>query len=891
MKIITVSLILTLLLFTSCDYDNEGSSIHQADSDFEEDKDAQEYCDDFENNEKEEFDRDEEEIDGGDVYDQDDIDQDNDSEMDRLESETEDEVNAEEDVELESEVEVESEEESGLCAPLYALTVSDLPFANQDSTINGVNQINVERCAGHYCEGPDDLYKIYLEAGTHIVVNADADFNISLYIVKSCDDDSECYDSSLKTIRNRETLFFAPEESGNYWIVVDSCYGEEGHYSLDIRNANFPTANDNCDSAIPIMESSQILGDLSLTEFENDYDPGVTGCRSGAGKDAVYMISLNPGEGVQVDWIRFSAYQTFYFVTDCQDIERTCIGTELECENVYYNTTDSVQTVYLIVDGLFEDHDGVFSIAVDFLELSVNDTCESATELTNPFSISGNTLTALDDEQTELFFSEGPDLFYNLSIPPRKTLRLWFDDVETYVGMYRKFTCDGEDFGIHNQRWFLNPEQSINSYFIPNPSEDPLDTLVVIDSSGCGYYTFNLSGETMDFDMGGETCEQAIPIGTSTFLEGTLSGRTDDHSPQDYNCTIEATDAPEMVYTLELLSGHGIDFQITSPTSTEDKKIYLTNHCNPLEAICLSQSDENGYLTYSNTSASTQTLYFFIEGKNLWDNYPFQIAIEERELEIGDICESALPIISGTTMEGNTFNAGNDYSNRIKNCVEEYSACWIEGPEVVYSILLPAGEGIVASLENEFQDAVLYGTDNCDNLFGFPDSCLTFAMDQERSEQITLVNLDDYEKTYFIFVDGMWSSTVGTFTLNIDPALEGDICETAIPIEVGNSYQNDTRLFAANYGQRNLALDTYSLGKDIVYTISVEPESSIKVTCTSSFSDVDPIIYASKDCLNLIYTLAAGANRSDGPEEWFILENRSNETTTYYIFVDGFFRG
>jgi hypothetical protein len=126
-------------------------------------------------------------------------------------------------------------------------------------------------------------------------------------------------------------------------------------------------AGDDCATATEIpFGGGNFSGDLDL--YQNDYDPGASGCTGVAesGKDGVYVAFFGCSEGLEF-WLSPVGFDAaIYVVTDCNDIAGTCIagadlagvggGESLICLPPQYGT------YYIIVDAREPNAGGLYTL-------------------------------------------------------------------------------------------------------------------------------------------------------------------------------------------------------------------------------------------------------------------------------------------------------------------------------------------------------------------------------------------------------------------------------------------------------------------------------------------------------------------------------------------------
>jgi len=161
--------------------------------------------------------------------------------------------------------------------------------------------------------------------------------------------------------------------AGTFYLVVKS-YGSyyTGYYKAFVTCAGGqePPENDLCAGALPIERctSGSLSGDLFPAH--NDYDPGVPGpsCTgyTAAGKDVTYVMTLQPGDIVDLTYVTYTADTSFYIVTDCANESGTCVAgaddTLTGEPEVISWTCTTAGTYYLILDCYGTDAGGLWGL-------------------------------------------------------------------------------------------------------------------------------------------------------------------------------------------------------------------------------------------------------------------------------------------------------------------------------------------------------------------------------------------------------------------------------------------------------------------------------------------------------------------------------------------------
>ncbi len=177
-------------------------------------------------------------------------------------------------------------------------------------------------------------------------------YDTKLYIADSGLNVIDCNDDSCPGYMS-ELFDVALMGGETYYIFVDGYSSSSGVYELNITEDIIlpPEPGDTCDTALPLGDGPFAF-EVDLCLFENDYSPSYGGCTgwSANGPEVVYEVYLEPG-GV-LDVCEDGGFDlSIYLVTDCNDIDGTCVAGDdsgnPECIN-YTSTGGGMY--YLMVD-------------------------------------------------------------------------------------------------------------------------------------------------------------------------------------------------------------------------------------------------------------------------------------------------------------------------------------------------------------------------------------------------------------------------------------------------------------------------------------------------------------------------------------------------------------
>ncbi|MFK7757188.1 MAG: T9SS type A sorting domain-containing protein [Flavobacteriales bacterium] len=249
------------------------------------------------------------------------------------------------------------------------------------------------------------------------------------------------------------------------------------------------------------------------------------------------------------------------------------------------------------------------------------------------------------------------------------------------------------------------------------------------------------------------------------------------------------------------------------------------------------------------------------------------LSLFAQDIPVNDLCDGALPILCGETLEGSTTSATPDGTSF---CGTTNSA-----PGVWYS-LTGAGDIITASLcGSSYDTKISIYSGSCDDLTcveGNDDSCGL------QSEEEFTANLD---VDYFILVHG-FSTGTGDYSLSltcepIPTAPENDLCSGALPLECGQTLEGSTD--GATFDNAGTCVTSNS-APGVWYSISGTGGALTLSTCNAANYDTKISVFEGS-CEELL--CVTGVDDATGCAGFTSeLEFVSSIGTDYLILVHGF---
>ncbi len=143
--------------------------------------------------------------------------------------------------------------------------------------------------------------------------------------------------------------------------------GDGGTYDIAFTYTTL-TGGDTCGDATPVTASGTFAGVTGV--FAGDYDLTSSGCTtySTAGPDAVYAVTLAPGQTLDATVTPDSSFDVaLYVLTDCSMLTSCVDGADFglsgDPESVSYTATGA-ETVYLVVDAFTATESGAYSLDI-----------------------------------------------------------------------------------------------------------------------------------------------------------------------------------------------------------------------------------------------------------------------------------------------------------------------------------------------------------------------------------------------------------------------------------------------------------------------------------------------------------------------------------------------
>ncbi len=684
-----------------------------------------------------------------------------------------------------------------------------------------------------------------------------------------------------------EDVCCAPDCTGKI-CGSDGCGGScgscpDGELCADAQDAcAVPTGGDTCADALEVT-ALPFTDDGDSSVYANDYEfgdgecPGVSYGKGGGSMDAVYTFTPTVSGGYNVD-LTSTFDAALYIVTDCADIENTCVQAE---ESAFSGGTENMVvqldagvTYFIVVDGYSgsSDKSGPYTLTVDLCVPSCtaadgtaincgDDQCGSVcgtcaeTEICNT---SGQCESANDgDNCGNPFVVDSLPYSYD-------------GDTSNFSNAlsYGDGECTGETYG--------EGESANDNVFMYEAMSDTSLTVTLSPDTGMDSALYVVT----DCDNVGTSCIGADEgIGSEEVKFSAVSGTT-------YYIVVDGYGSNSGSYNLS----------VTECETT----------CGTSGAVC---GDDGCGGTCGDCGADE--------------------ACSSGQCVLvgpGDTCADPI-LVDGAPFShtGDTSLKENDYSYSAGECPGDENSAGGGSKDDVFSFSPDVDGAYTITLDSDFDGAVYLITDCAD----VGTSCIAGAEANSSANEVIVATLQS-GTVYYIVVDGWsnFSDTSGTYTLSIDSCVTtcdstgavcgddgcGSTCGSCIgagenclagqcvgPDAPGNTcdnpviadqlpftYNGDTSLPSAtddySYGDGVCSGETFGSGdlqNDNVVMFTPTETGVYDIELDGTF---DTALYVATDCSS-VGTTCLGASDNFSAET---LQLSLDAGVDYYIFVDGY---
>jgi hypothetical protein len=325
---------------------------------------------------------------------------------------------------------------------------------------------------------------------------------------------------------------------------------------------------------------------------------------------------------------------------------------------------------------------------------------------------------------------------------------------------------------------------------------------------------------------------------------------------------------------------------------------------------CLSAGDTFGVggtdiATYDNRTGAPQSLLVIVDSNSVIGSAAsFTLTASTTALfpplNGGETCAAPTALANGT-VTGSLSGFANDFAFPDTNlCLGRQPS----GPDSVYSVSVPAGLRLVATLAPTFDahlNAVLAPASNCGVLQADGGTAgITCVAGSDRfgvaNERLVYTNqrTAGAADTVLLIVDSAGPLPTGAtydLTTVVGPVPPNETCATAgAPATAASTFTGDLSQATGDYfwGGNGGCVSLGSIGPDMVYaaTVGAGRQVTARVTATSGAWDPAINIVDGTTCARSLQTCLASSNGSTGPNETAVFQNTGSTSRTVFIVVE-----
>ncbi|MDX2067169.1 MAG: pre-peptidase C-terminal domain-containing protein [Haliscomenobacter sp.] len=436
---------------------------------------------------------------------------------------------------------------------------------------------------------------------------------------------------------------------------------------------------------------------------------------------------------------------------------------------------------------------------------------------------------------------------------------------------------------------------------------------IVVDgefSTSKGAFTINLNcGTSGGGESGGSICGKATAISCGSLVSGSTTNET--NYLTTYNCLRGYTLlGPEKVYKLSISQRSPVTITLTIGISGLDLDLFLLNDvCKSgtgTQVYSISSGDCIAESSTPNTSSRLEsitrtldpgTYYIVIDGQYANSYGSFQLAVNCGSSG-GNICEKAKPISCGSSISESTSSETNFLSSY--SCLPGYT---LVGPEKVYKFVLTETTPVSIRLDistagldlDLFLLSNVCGYTTFDRALAISSNdCLAASYTSNANSRSEIINKTLSAGTYYIVVDGQYTSSKGNFQLSVN-CNQGSICSKATPISCGTTVTSSNTAETNSLNQYDCLAGYNLVGPDRVYKFTLTERTTVDINLVIQTAGIDLDLFLLNNiCASsetYVYKVSgaqciAGSttdNRSSNREQI----TQTLEAGTYYIVIDG----
>jgi len=689
--------------------------------------------------------------------------------------------------------------------------------------------------------------------------------------------------------------------------------------------------------AVPYQDSGTTVGTGNEYSYAAGACPGETSGWSAASDEVVYAFTPEVS-GVYTIAFTTTWDSTVWVVTDCADVNGTCVAGADNGEPETVIVELVAGTTYYIMGGPYENIDpgagGDYTLTISDVCLPVcdgtscgsngcggtcdcndGDWCDAGT--CAPLPTEGDTcdapilVDAAPYEDTGTTIPYENDYGYATGVCPGESgsgNNASDDVVYAFTPTVSATYVIEFDAGYDSTVYVVTDCADVNGTCVGGADNGNPETVVAALDAGTTYYiiggpwpngtpgtggnyTLRISEPILP-PTEGDTCGDAIVVPAAPYTDdgytllhandygygtGVCPGETGAGNGASSDVVYEFTPTVTGFYTIQFVT-------------TWNSTVYIVTDCADVNATCVAGAD-NGNPETIVAALDAGTTYYIIGGPyqnslpaGAGGAYTLTISDPMQPPTEGDTCDAPILVDAAPYEDaGSTLLFENDYGYASGVCPGESGSGNNASDDVVYAFTPDVSATYVIEFDAPTYDSTVYVVTDCADVDG---TCVGGA---DNGNPETVVAALDAGTTYYI-IGGPWSNvspgTGGDYTLRISepllPPTEGDTCDAPIVVDAV-PYTDDgyTVQYTNNYGYASNVCPGESGGwnagsDDVVYAFTPAVSGSYTIVFATTW---DSTVYVVTDCANVNTTCVAGADNVQ-PET---ITTNLVAGTTYYI--------
>jgi hypothetical protein len=489
-----------------------------------------------------------------------------------------------------------------------------------------------------------------------------------------------------------------------------------------------------------------------------------------------------------------------------------------------------------------------------------NGTCDAPLPL-GPGSVTGSTTHGERENAGSCDQNDSRELVYKLEVVQRERVKVEVDAQFDSVLYIRKDDCTDPNAEVD-----CNDDAPDRTHSRIERVLEPGTYFVFVDGYARDAGSFKMTVTTIDVPALTELCQRAPLLALGSPTTGTTTSMGDD---AEASCGggAEGADAP---WRVEVPSRSRV--RIVEHSDEVTPVVHMRRSCadEQSEVACGEAAGGSDAVVTGVFDAGTYTVFADARDRDAAGRYSLEVAMAPPAGNgtAGDVCADAIPLGTGPTVSGDTFEARDDLSG---------SCGGASAADVVYRLDLSRRSRFVAGFQTEEAPHVLVLWHRCG------DHSSEVACGRDLDEVLA-------PGSYFVAVDGASEDALGRFTLawsTQDLTAQSGACLGAPVLVDGTTVAGTTIGASDKFAASCVGGDGTASGPDRVYRIVLSRRAHIQLELSAP--SFDAAIALRKACADATGGAKAAELQCEADTEagHRTVVDRALEPGQYWVVVDG----